>query len=412
MFIDLPDHVKNIIQTLYAHGYEAFAVGGCVRDSVLGRKPKDWDVTTSALPNQVKALFRRTIDTGIKHGTVTIMMGSEGYEVTTYRIDGAYKDGRHPEKVAFSLDLTEDLKRRDFTINAMAYNDEVGLIDEFEGIKDLQQGVIRCVGRPQERFSEDALRMMRAVRFCAQLGFHMEEGTYQAIVKLAPNIKKVSAERIQTELVKTLLSENPDYVSWFHETGLFAHVLPQIDKVLSGKHKKSTLVMLKLTQCTPVFRYTALLHSLTFEEAQETLKSLKLDNYTIDTVSKLILYAKNSIEESEPAVREALHKYGNNLLSLMLAHEKAVLATKEAVTGILLPTRRKHLMVLDRMIQDITKRGDCFTLKDLDITGNDLMEYGLKGPEIGRILGRLLEAVIENPKLNDKQTLIALIEHL
>lgn len=412
MYIELPESVKSIIEVLYSNGYEAYAVGGCVRDSVLGRKPKDWDVTTSALPQEVKSLFKKTIDTGIKHGTVTVMIKGEGYEVTTYRVDGDYKDGRHPENVKFSLKLTEDLQRRDFTINAMAYNNKVGLVDQFDGMKDLREGIIRCVGNPSERFGEDALRMMRAVRFCAQLGFRMDDDTYKAIIKLAPNIMKVSVERIQVELVKTLLSENPDYVQKFQETGLFAGILPKIDKILSGKYKKSTLTMLKFSECTTILRYAALFSSIDYEDIQEILKSLKLDNYTIDTVSKLIKYSKNKIEENEPAVREALHKYGKDMLNLMLKHEKAVIATKEAVTGIMLPARKKHLAVMESMVSHIIERGDCFTLKDLDITGDDLIEYGLKGPEIGRVLGLLLDIVIENQKLNDKQTLITLIEHL
>lgn len=412
MYIELPENVKSIIEVLYSNGYKAYAVGGCVRDSVLGRKPKDWDITTSALPQEVKSLFKKTIDTGIKHGTVTVMIKGEGYEVTTYRIDGVYKDGRHPENVTFSSKLTEDLQRRDFTINAMAYNDKVGLVDQFEGMKDLQEGIIRCVGNPSERFGEDALRMMRAIRFCAQLGFHMDDNTYKAIVQLAPNIIKVSVERIQVELVKTLLSENPDYVQKFQEAGLFIDILPKIDKILSGKYKKSTLTMLKLSEPTAIFRYAALFYSIGYEDIQEILKSLKLDNYTIDTVSKLVSYSKNTIEENEPAVREALHKYGKDMLNLMLKYEKTVIATKEAVTGILLPARKKHLAVIENMVSCIIERGDCFTLKDLDITGNDLIEYGLKGKEVGRVLGLLLDIVIENQKLNDKQTLIALIEHL
>ena len=193
------------------NGYEAYAVGGCVRDSILGRVPGDWDITTSALPMQVKGLFRRTVDTGIQHGTVTVMLGRNGYEVTTYRIDGKYEDSRHPESVEFTPKLEEDLKRRDFTINAMAYNDEHGIVDIFDGVGDLQRKIIRCVGDPLERFTEDALRIMRAVRFSAQLGFSIEEETRKALKVLAPNLKHVSAERIQVELVKLLMSPHPDY---------------------------------------------------------------------------------------------------------------------------------------------------------------------------------------------------------
>ena len=265
MYIELPENVKSIIEVLYSNGYEAYAVGGCVRDSVLGKKPKDWDITTSALPQEVKSLFKKTIDTGIKHGTVTVMIKGEGYEVTTYRIDGDYKDGRHPENVKFSLKLTEDLQRRDFTINAMAYNSKVGLVDQFEGMKDLQEGIIRCVGNPSERFG-------------AQLGFRMDDNTYKAIVQLAPNIMKVSVERIQVELVKTLLSENPDYVQKFQEAGLFSGILPKIDKILSGKYKKSTLTMLRFSECTTILRYAALFHSIGYEDIQEIIRLILCQN--------------------------------------------------------------------------------------------------------------------------------------
>ena len=173
--IELPEKVKYIINTIAKAGYEAYAVGGCIRDSILGRTPDDWDITTSASPGQIKALFRRTVDTGIRHGTVTVMREGEGFEVTTYRIDGEYEDGRHPREVTFTSSLLEDLRRRDFTINAMAYNEEAGLVDAFGGVKDINAGIIRCVGSPAERFSEDALRIMRAVRFSAQLGYRIEE---------------------------------------------------------------------------------------------------------------------------------------------------------------------------------------------------------------------------------------------
>ena len=202
----IPGNVERIIRTLNDHGYEAYAVGGCVRDTLLDRKRGDWDITTSARPQEVKELFRRTIDTGIQHGTVTVMMDRTGYEVTTYRIDGEYEDGRHPKQVEFTSSLIEDLKRRDFTINAMAYSHETGIVDEFGGVEDLNAKTIRCVGDPMERFTEDALRILRAIRFSAQLDFTIEEQTWNAIRVIAPNIAKVSKERIQVELTKLLLS--------------------------------------------------------------------------------------------------------------------------------------------------------------------------------------------------------------
>ena len=235
MRIILPEKVKFILEQLKEHGFEAYAVGGCVRDACLGRIPNDWDITTSASPQEVKRIFPQTFDTGIEHGTITVLIEREGFEVTTYRVDGAYNDCRHPDQVQFTSDLIEDLKRRDFTINAMAYNQETGLVDEFDGINDLKDGVLRCVGNAQERFGEDALRMMRAVRFCAQLGFRMEEKTAAAIKKLASTLKKISAERVQAELIKLLISPHPDWIRLAWETGITGVVLPEFDRMMDNR---------------------------------------------------------------------------------------------------------------------------------------------------------------------------------
>ena len=244
MKLNIPSGAEIILNTLEQHGYEAYVVGGCVRDSILGRCPDDWDITTSASPEQVKALFRRTVDTGLQHGTVTVLIEKEGFEVTTYRVDGDYEDGRHPKEVRFTSNLKEDLKRRDFTINAMAYHPERGLVDLFGGVNDMEKKVIRCVGDPMERFQEDALRILRAVRFSAQLGFTIEASTKEAIGALAPNLKLVSAERIQVELVKLLVSPNPDYLRAAYETGVTAEFLPEFD------------VCMKTDQNTPHHCYT------------------------------------------------------------------------------------------------------------------------------------------------------------
>ena len=227
--IQLPEKVNYIISQLEQAGFEAYAVGGCVRDCLLGRQPSDWDVTTSAKPLQVKDVFRHTIDTGIQHGTVTVMLDHEGFEVTTYRFDGEYEDSRHPREVIFTANLIEDLKRRDFTINAFAYNDKSGIVDAFDGIKDLSEGVLRCVGDASERFGEDALRILRAVRFSAQLGFSIAEETRTAIKQLAPSLCQISAERIQAELVKLLLSDHPDFMRDAYLLGITKAVLPELD---------------------------------------------------------------------------------------------------------------------------------------------------------------------------------------
>ncbi len=234
MDIRLPEDVKKIIDALQNAGHEAYAVGGCVRDALIGREPQDWDITTSARPEEVKSIFSHTVDTGIKHGTVTVMLNHTGYEVTTYRIDGEYEDCRHPKEVTFTTRLSEDLLRRDFTINAMAYNEKDGLVDLFGGRDDLEKGIIRCVGEAAERFDEDALRILRAFRFAAQLGFEIDRGTYAAAAERAENLRKVSAERIRVELNKILLSKGPDRLFEAQEAGVTKVVLPEFDAILAG----------------------------------------------------------------------------------------------------------------------------------------------------------------------------------
>ena len=321
MKIKMPENAKLILDTIHKAGFEAYIVGGCVRDAVLGKEPSDWDITTNALPGDVKKLFRRTIDTGIEHGTVTVMLGKEGYEVTTYRIDGKYEDSRHPSEVTFTRDLVEDMRRRDFTINAMAYNDEEGLVDHFGGIDDLEKKIIRCVGSPVERFTEDALRIMRAVRFAAQLDYEIEEETRIAIKELSPNLRKISAERIQTELVKLITSDHPERIRTAYELGITAVVIPEFDKCMwteqvnihhmynVGDHIIETL---RYVINDRVLRITMLMHDIGKPEtmlmddegvshfyghelvsaqmADKIMKRLKFDRDTMDRVCNLIKY--------------------------------------------------------------------------------------------------------------------------
>ncbi len=409
--MQLPEDVRAIIGTIEEHGCEAYAVGGCVRDTLLGKTPYDWDITTSALPMQVKSMFKRTVDTGLKHGTVTVMIGKTGYEVTTYRIDGEYKDGRHPENVEFAVNLLEDLKRRDFTINAMAYSDKNGLVDEFDGQGDLERGIVRCVGNPIERFTEDALRMMRAIRFSAQLSFEIDKETYKAIEKLSTNIAQVSMERIQVELTKTIMSDNPEKVELYYETGIFSVVLPDVAAIFEGRYRQNAISMLKHTEKTVILRYAALLNSLEPDKAKGVLRSLKLDNHTVDSVTAIVANSKVTIDENEPAIREALNRYGRELFDNLIIHDEALTTAKEEITGIILPGKHNHIAAVKKMMDDIIARGDCVTIKDLDITGNDLIEYGMTGPQIGKTLNELLHVVMDNPKLNDKATLLAMLEH-
>lgn len=319
MKIKMPPSVNMVIDSLHAKGFEAYAVGGCVRDTILAREPDDWDITTSASPQQVKEIFDRTVDTGLEHGTVTVLAGSGAHEVTTYRIDGEYEDGRHPKEVVFTSSLAEDLRRRDFTINAMAYNNEEGLVDLFDGIRDLQRKVIRCVGNPTERFSEDALRILRALRFSAQLGFKLDPATLDAIIALAPTLEKISAERIRVELNKLLISKRPEYMEAVYEAGITKIVLPEFDELMKtpqnnphhcynvGEH---TIAALQHVPADPILRWTMLLHDIakpacrTTDEAgidhfkghapagekmaKAILRRLKFDNETIRQVAALI----------------------------------------------------------------------------------------------------------------------------
>ena len=233
----MPPSVNMVIDSLHAKGFEAYAVGGCVRDTILAREPDDWDITTSASPQQVKEIFDRTVDTGLEHGTVTVLAGSGAHEVTTYRIDGEYEDGRHPKEVVFTSSLAEDLRRRDFTINAMAYNPKTGLVDAFDGTSDLKRRIIRCVGDPDKRFDEDALRMLRAVRFSGQLQFTIEEKTRQAIVERAEHLQNISAERIRVEMTKLLISKDSGQLREVVDTGMTAYFLPELDRMMTFEQK-------------------------------------------------------------------------------------------------------------------------------------------------------------------------------
>jgi tRNA nucleotidyltransferase (CCA-adding enzyme) len=409
--IEMPNEVRTIIDTLTENGYEAYAVGGCVRDSILKRSPDDWDITTNALPEQVKELFKRTVDTGIKHGTVTVMIDKTGYEVTTYRIDGIYGDGRHPDSVEFSGELVEDLKRRDFTINAMAYNEKDGLRDEFGGIGDIRKGMIRCVGDPMQRFNEDALRMMRAIRFSAQLGFSIHRQTQEAIIKLAPNIKKISMERVQTELLKTILSDRPECVQMFVDCGLFKDILVHIDRIMKSPKKVIIQKMLRNAEKTPIMRYAALLYYAGYEDANATLKALKLDNYTIDMVTKLIKQESIPIKVNEADVRQAMHDLGVDFIPLLYQFKCNIYNTKEEVMFIPMRQALTQIETVYKMYKVIVARGDCVSLKDLAVNGNDLIELGMKpGEEIGEMLNLLLKIVIEKPIENDRQVLLAIVE--
>ena len=433
--IDLPEHVQAIIGKLEEAGYEAYAVGGCVRDSLIGRIPGDWDITTSAKPGEVKALFARTVDTGIQHGTVTVLMDKMGYEVTTYRVDGEYEDGRHPREVEFTASLLEDLKRRDFTINAMAYNDRCGIVDIFGGRQDLKDKIIRCVGDAMERFSEDALRILRAVRFSAQLGCTIAESTRQAVSSLAGNLKHISAERIQAELVKLLLSDNPQYLKDAWELGITAVILPEFDAIMKQEQNTPhhcftvgghTLKAMELVKPDKVLRLTMLFHDMgkplvhssdeegrdrfyghpdvSEEIAGRVMRRLRFDNDTIGKVCRLVKYHDTHPVLKPANVRRLVHKVGNELfLSLLLVQEADIRAQSTYKRE----EKLEALLKLKEIYQDILRASDCLSLKDLKITGKDLIGDGMApGRELGQVLQGLLDDVLSEPEHNTKEYLL------
>lgn len=435
MKINMPQAVKEIIATLQQNNFEAYAVGGCVRDSILGREPNDWDITTSASPEEVKALFRRTIDTGIEHGTVTIMIDKVGYEVTTYRIDGKYEDGRHPTEVTFTRNLKEDLLRRDFTINAMAYNDTDGLVDIFGGLEDIERKVIRCVGDPRARFTEDALRLLRAVRFAAQLGYTIEEETREAMKEIAGNLKKISAERIQVELVKTLVSPNPFMMKDAYELGLTKYFMPEFDLAMETKQHnrhhmytvgEHSLVATGHIRADKVLRLTMLMHDFgkplcitTDEEgidhyyghpakseemAKEILHRLKFDNDTIRKVCILIRHHDERIVSGVKYMRRAIARIGEEAFPELFEVQEADISAQSEYKK---DTKLANLEANRKDYEEICAKKQCVSKAALAVTGKDLIACGMKpGKEIGAVLDAMLQEVIESPEHNEKEYLL------
>lgn len=442
----LPQKVAFIIEKLMENGYEAYAVGGCIRDTILGRVPGDWDITTSARPEEVKAIFQRTIDTGIEHGTVTVMVKKEGFEVTTYRIDGEYEDSRHPAQVEFTSKLEEDLKRRDFTINAMAYNPQTGLVDIFNGVEDIMKRQIRCVGNPVERFEEDALRMLRAIRFSGQLGFAIEKDVKRAISRKAWTLKNISAERIRSELTKLIMSDNPGELKTASQTGISAVILPELDAMFMqdqnnphhiysvGCHVLQTLENLNRhvrqldisEKVHSVLCWTMLLHDVgkplchTVDEngvdhfhrhgeksmrlAKKILRRFKSDNYTIELAARLIKWHDYRYTLTENKMRRAANKIGIDIMEyLFIVQRMDILGQNPA-------TWQEKLKVLEEaqsIYHEILCKGQCITLKDLAVNGKDLLDAGVTpGKTVGITLNELLEYVLDNPEANKKDILL------
>lgn len=321
--IILPQGVEFVIYKLNKNNYEAFIVGGCVRDALLGIEPKDWDITTDALPDEIKDIFEKTVDTGLKHGTVTVLTHNQAIEVTTFRIEGRYSDHRRPDKVIFTSSLEQDLERRDFTVNSIAYHPEKGIIDPFKGITDLKKSIIRAVGDADKRFEEDALRMLRALRFSVQLGFKIDTNTMNSIKNKNKLIDSISKERIRNELNNILLSANPSKFIFLKETGLLAFILPELDKYPINRIKY-IMNGIESIESDIVLRWTMLLHKEDIESAYSILRRLKFDNYTIEKVGKLIKYYNINIDTTPQCVKRVVSIVGEEMFLKLIKIKKAI----------------------------------------------------------------------------------------
>lgn len=436
--IDIPEDVNFILETLNSNNYESYIVGGCVRDSLLNKTPNDWDITTNALPNNVCEIFRslnfNVIETGLKHGTITVMVNDMGYEITTFRVDGEYEDNRHPNNVIFTRSLKDDLSRRDFTINSMAYNKDVGLVDYHDGIKDLKEKRISCVGKAVDRFSEDALRILRAFRFASQLKFSLDDDILNSAILFRGKIKNISKERISCEINKILLSDFSEKISDLFKLGLLEDIIPEINKCINFEQNNKyhnlnvfdhIIKSVNIINPKIHLKLAMLFHDIekpnfytqdddgvghfyghveaSAEKSKEILKRLKYDNKTIDKVYKLILFHDRQIG-SKKSIKKLLNLIGEDLFSDLLEVKKADIY---AQNPIFYNERISKLNDIEISFNEIIKNKECVTTKNLCVNGNDLINLGFKqGKEIGKILNKLLDLVIENPELNSREHLI------
>lgn len=384
----LPENVKYILNELYKNGYEGYIVGGCVRDYLMGKEPHDYDITTSALPEEVKKIFSHTVDTGIQHGTVTVIIDKTGFEITTYRIDGEYKDNRHPEEVIFTDRLSGDLSRRDFTINAIAYNDVKGYVDLFGGIEDIKKKVIRGVGEPAKRFQEDALRMMRAVRFSAQLDFAIEENTLNALKENADLIENISIERIREEFFRLILSDHNERLDILLNSGMTEHFLPEI------LGKKFDYGKINDLSCDIVVRLAYIFYGIDWVNVKKIMKRLRTDNKSMAAVTLISKYTDYEITD--------LYSM-RKLVSLTEENVKKVIEVMCAVKNC---DSEKYF----NMLEDV--KNDCCSLKDLALSGNDMIETGIKGKLVGEALNKALDYVMREPHKNNKDILLDYIKEV
>ncbi len=401
MLMNMPGQVSYIIKTLENAGFEAYIVGGCVRDFLLGKSPKDWDITTSALPLETKKLFPHSYNTGIQHGTITVVIDKVNYEVTTYRIDGKYVDFRHPSEVTFTSKIEEDLSRRDFTMNAVAYNEKFGFQDPFDGLGDIKNHVIRAVGDADKRFKEDALRMLRCVRFSAQLDFEIEKKTYDSVLRNSALIKNVSVERIRDELSKLLISPKPEKIIELKKTFLLKEIFPFLeDKIYYGCKITEILRYFQKNGISSVsLLYSALFWDMSEKETFLAMRNLRFDNKTVKETTVIVSYSKNKTESNHYEVRKTLSEIGADVYRMLIDMRKAMFCEN-------FPEFNK-VVSAQNMFEEILLKGDCFNIKGLEIDGNVLKKIGVTdGKKIGAILSFCLEEVLKNPLLNTKKRLI------
>mgnify|MGYP000483898156 CR=1 FL=1 len=401
MTIRMDEGAAELLDTLHRAGYAAYVVGGCVRDSLLGLTPHDWDLCTSALPQQVMELFgaQRCIPTGLQHGTVTVKQSGALYEITTFRTEGTYTDGRHPDEVHFVPDVREDLARRDFTINAMAYNEKEGLVDPFGGQADLQSGIVRAVGVPRQRFTEDALRILRLYRFAARFGFAIDPPTAQAAQELCAHLDCVSVERIEEELAKLLSAPAP---AAYLDKKILLVILPELSSEALAAAKPVVDACPAGEQALPV-RLAALLLSLGEDGIRRTLKRLRCSNALIEEAAVLV-------RETVPGVPVSLNIYARRLLG------KYNLCTVQRIAALgtaLQPERAADFAVLSELAEQLDADGVCCRVSQLAVNGRDLMAAGVPaGPGIRKVLEALLDGVIREEYPNERQALLAAVQQL
>ncbi|MFR5022749.1 MAG: CCA tRNA nucleotidyltransferase [Mediterraneibacter gnavus] len=437
MKINIPSDANELIHTLQNHGNSAYVVGGCVRDSIIGRQIHDWDICTSATPDEMLEIFKdkKVIETGLKHGTITVVVKGESYELTTFRIDGKYSDNRRPDSVIFTSSLIEDLKRRDFTINAMAYNDDEGLIDPFGGLEDIEYKKIQCVGSAKDRFGEDALRILRAIRFASQLEFVITPETSYEINKQYKNLKNISIERINSEFCKIAASR--DFcVEMVLYKDVFALFIPELKDMFEFQQNNPyhdydvySHTVHSIEHCkfdNLVVRLAVFFHDIgkphSFQDGEDgirhfkghgkvsaditdnIMKRLKFDNETRNNVVELVYYHDATFEVGKKYVRRWINKIGVEQFRRLLEVRKAdILGQKEFYEQYRINKVNNIKQILEEVLQEET----CFTLKDLAVNGNDLMSIGYKeNKELGNTLNELLRLVIDEECPNKKEKLL------